>query len=81
MLTAMSNEAKTNTDAAGANCNPGEPSSESNQPQVDLISRGIKASLEVFEPLSKASIDLFGQALQAGIEVLQKLSAAIASKK
>ena len=49
--------------------------------QARVISRGIKASLEVFEPLSKASIDLFGQALQAGIEVLQKLSAAIASKK
>jgi len=77
----MSNEAKTGNDVTGTTGNPGEGSSESNQPQVELISRGIKASLEVFEPLSRASIDLFGQALNAGIELLQKLSASIAPKK
>ena len=77
----MSNEAKTSSDVTGAASNRGEGSSECNQPEVDLVSRVFKASLDVFEPLSKASLDLFGQALQAGTELLQKLSASIASKK
>ncbi len=81
MLTAMSNEAEKSKEVTGATGNPGETSSESNKQQVELISRGIKASLEVFEPLSRASIDLFGQALNGFIQVLQKLSTAIASKK
>lgn len=77
----MSNEAEKSKEVTGATGNSGETSSESNQQQAELISRGIKASLEVFEPLSRASIDLFGQVLNGFIQVLQKLSTAIASKK
>jgi len=77
----MSNEAKTGKDVTGSTHNQDETLSEVNQQQAEMISNGIKASLAVFEPLSRASIDLFSKALQACIQVLQNLSTAIASKK
>ena len=47
----MSKEAKTGNDVTESTSNAGKTSSEINQKQVDLISRGVKAFLDVFEPL------------------------------
>ncbi len=77
----MSNEAKTGNEATGASSKPGETSGEINQPQAEMISNGIKASLAVFEPLSRASIDFFSNVVNASLQAFQKISEAFASKK
>jgi len=76
----MSNEAKTGNEATGASSNPGETSSEIN-PQAEMISNGINASMAVFEPLSRASIDIFCNVVNASLQIIQKLSEALVSKK
>ena len=76
----MSNEAKTGNDVTGASSKPGESSSEMN-PQAEMISNGVKASLAVFEPLSRASIDFFSNVVNASLQAIQKISEALVSKK
>lgn len=52
-----------------------------NQQQVEMISRGIEASLQVFEPLSKASIALTTNVLEAFTRVMENLASSVAPKQ
>jgi len=51
------------------------------QQQVDLLSTGIKAVVDVVEPLGKTAIDLAGSTANTVGQVLQNVSATILPKK
>ncbi|NTU68661.1 MAG: chlorosome envelope protein B [Chlorobiaceae bacterium] len=51
------------------------------QVQLELVTQGIKSSIAVFEPLSKASIELTANALTSFNQILQNFSASISPKQ
>ncbi|MEI7826005.1 MAG: chlorosome envelope protein B [Chlorobiaceae bacterium] len=51
------------------------------QQQVDLLSTGIKAVVDVVEPLGKTAIDFVGSTANTVGQVLQNVSATILPKK
>ena len=51
------------------------------QQQADLLGTGIKAVVEVVEPLGKTAIDLAGSTANSLSQVLQNVSSAILPKK
>jgi len=51
-----------------------------NQQQVEMITKGMEASMKVFEPLSKASIDLTTSVLEAFTKAMQDFASSIAPK-
>lgn len=48
---------------------------------TDLLSSGVKAAVEIVEPLAKTAIDLVGSAANTAGQVLQSVTSAIAPKK
>ena len=51
------------------------------QQQVDLLTSGVKAVVQIVEPLAKTAIDLVGSASNTVGQALQSISSAIAPKK
>ena len=49
--------------------------------QVDLLSNGVKAVVEIIEPLGKTAIDLVGNTANTVGQVLQNVASTIAPKK
>jgi chlorosome envelope protein B len=51
------------------------------QQQADLVTSGVKAAVEIVEPLAKTAIDLIGSAANTAGQVLQNISSSLAPKK
>jgi chlorosome envelope protein B len=48
---------------------------------ADLLSTGIKAVVEIVEPLAKTAIDLIGSAANTAGQVVQNVTSAVTPKK
>lgn len=51
------------------------------QQQADLVTSGVKAAVEIVEPLAKTAIDLIGSAANTAGQVLQNVTSSLAPKK
>ncbi|MEI8186057.1 MAG: chlorosome envelope protein B [Chlorobiaceae bacterium] len=75
----MANE--TNNDFTNAVANMLNASSSLVQQSLELLSSGVKGTVQAIEPLGKTAIDLLGSATNTLGQVVQSVTSVIAPKK